>query len=169
MRFFLGTEFTQLSQNAKLISLGIVTQRSLEELYLEVAPLPAANECSDFVRETVLPLLGRYLSAACAPPDMRERILNWLQLVRHCDEDTILCFDSEYDCRMIRAALDERVPAWLQLERISSRDCNELLRVEYHSKDKANRPEHHALHDAHALAYSYRPRPVLAPYNPLKP
>ena len=69
--------------------------------------------------------------------------------------------------RMIRAALDP-VPNWLQIARISSRDTNELLRHEYHVKDKVGRPEHHALHDAHALAYSYRPRSTILGFvNPL--
>lgn len=168
MRIFLDTEFTQLDLNdAKLISLGLVVEKSLEELYIEVSPLPPIGECSAFVHDTVLPLLGRYPNAKCPQGELRNRIINWLQLMRHPDDELFIHFDSEFDERMIREALDP-VPNWLQIARISSRDTNELLRQEYHAKDKVGRPEHHALHDAHALAYSYRPRSATADFfNPL--
>lgn len=168
MRIFLDTEFTQLNLNdAKLISLGLVVEKSLGEFYIEVSPLPPIGECSAFVRDTVLPLLGRYPGAECPQDEIRSRIINWLQLVRHPDDELFVHFDSEFDERMIRAALDP-VPNWLQIARISNRDTNELLRHEYHVKDKLGRPEHHALHDAHALAYSYRPRSTILGFvNPL--
>lgn len=87
--------------------------------------------------------------------------------MRHPDDELFVHFDSEFDERIIRAALDP-VPNWLQIERISSRDINKLLRHENHVKDRVGRPEHYALHDAHALAYSYHPRfTILAVVNPL--
>lgn len=156
MKIFVDTEFTKLDQSAALISIGLVVEKSREELYLEVSPHPSLSECSDFVRDTVLPLLGRYPGAECPQDELRSRITNWLQRVRHLDDELYLCFDSEFDERLLRAAL-EPVDNWYQFTRISSRDTNNLLRLAYHEKDKDGRPEHHALHDAHALACSYRP------------
>lgn len=59
MRIFYDTEFTSLDGNVdwELISAGFVIE-SGEELYIEITDFPIEN-CSDFVHETVLPLLGQ--------------------------------------------------------------------------------------------------------------
>jgi hypothetical protein len=61
LKIFLDTEFTDFI-DTHLISLGMAAE-SGEEFYAEV-PYPS-EACSDFVREAVIPLLGRIPDAAC--------------------------------------------------------------------------------------------------------
>lgn len=58
MRIFYDTEFTtlQADQDAYLISAGFVTEDGEHEFYAEISDFPR-EQCSGFVRATVLPLL----------------------------------------------------------------------------------------------------------------
>lgn len=56
MRLFLDCEFTQLTAQAKLISLALVGQDG-REFYVEVINAWLEEDCSDFVKEIVLPQL----------------------------------------------------------------------------------------------------------------
>ena len=60
-RLFLDCEFTQLSSAAKLISLALVAEDG-REFYVELQDTWQAGDCSDFVKEIVLPQLwgGNY-------------------------------------------------------------------------------------------------------------
>ncbi|WP_347929180.1 hypothetical protein [Pseudomonas helvetica] len=62
MRLFLDCEFTQLSVAAKLISLALVAENG-REFYVELRDTWGAEDCSDFVKEIVLPKLwgGSYM------------------------------------------------------------------------------------------------------------
>lgn len=57
MKLFLDCEFTQLNQNAKLISLALVSEAS-DEFYVELTDTYQVEDCSDFVIEHVLPQLN---------------------------------------------------------------------------------------------------------------
>jgi hypothetical protein len=61
VRLFLDCEFTELSQQAKLISLALVAEDG-EEFYVELLDSWRLEDCSDFVKEIVLPQLwgGEY-------------------------------------------------------------------------------------------------------------
>ncbi|WP_411958976.1 hypothetical protein ACK56M_20985 [Pseudomonas sp. s4] len=61
MRLFLDCEFTELSQQAKLISLALVAEDG-REFYVEVIDAWREEDCSEFVKEIVLPQLwgGEY-------------------------------------------------------------------------------------------------------------
>ncbi|MEE4305660.1 3'-5' exoribonuclease [Pseudomonas alliivorans] len=61
MRLFLDCEFTRLSAQAKLISLALVAEDG-REFYVEVIDAWREDDCSDFVKEIVLPQLwgGQY-------------------------------------------------------------------------------------------------------------
>jgi hypothetical protein len=63
MKLFLDCEFTQLSTQAKLISLALVAENG-RELYVELLDTWRPENCSDFVIEIVLPQLwgGAYTS-----------------------------------------------------------------------------------------------------------
>lgn len=56
MRLFLDCEFTQLSAVAKLISLALVAEDG-REFYVELRDTWKFEDCSDFVKEIVLPQL----------------------------------------------------------------------------------------------------------------
>ena len=56
MKVYIDTEFTQLSLERKLISLALVSD-SDQEFYVEISDTWAELDCSDFVKEVVLPQL----------------------------------------------------------------------------------------------------------------
>lgn len=70
---FLETEFTSFVR-PDLISIGLVAEYG-REFYAERTDY-RRDECSDFVCETVLPLLGRVPGAACSRPPA----------AKHCSE-----------------------------------------------------------------------------------
>lgn len=79
-KVFLDTEFTDFT-HPHLISIGMVAGYG-EEFYAKI-PYPH-SECSDFVRETVVPLLGRFPEALCTKMELSIRLRTWLERVRAC-------------------------------------------------------------------------------------
>lgn len=151
LKIFIDTEFTSFVSK-ELISIGIAAE-SGEEFYAEVPYQYGA--CSKFVREAVIPLLGRIDNAHCPIAELRNRIITWLKLVRRRDEEIEICFDSQADWDLFIHALDYLVPIWCKPREVAY-EINELLRLEFH---KTNRlPEHHALYDALANCYAFRQR-----------
>lgn len=154
LNIFVDTEFTDLVDPV-LISLGMVSDRG-EELYIEV-PYPK-EKCSAFVRETVLPLLGREPHAAIALDDAYLHIHKWLEIVRRGNEDIFLCTDYHVDWELFCKLMDNRPPAWVHHKPVAQ-DINELLLYSFHKR--TGLPEHHALYDARANQYAYRQQPSL--------
>ncbi|MBX6690027.1 3'-5' exoribonuclease [Pseudomonas sp. USTB-Z] len=78
MRLFLDCEFTELSQQAKLISLALVAEDG-REFYVEVVDAWREEDCSDFVKEIVLPQLwgGEY---AMPIIEARAALLRFLEI-----------------------------------------------------------------------------------------
>jgi len=151
MLIFLDTEFTNFA-HPSLISLGLVADSS-EEFYAEV-PYPD-RECSAFVREAVIPLLGREPNAAMSKDDLYGQVFNWLKLVRSGDEEVDFCIDYQTDWDLFLNAMDYRLPIWCRMRMIAE-NLNELLRYEFYMKNGL--PEHHALYDARAHRYAFRER-----------
>ncbi|HSY29608.1 MAG TPA: hypothetical protein VK832_19010, partial [Burkholderiaceae bacterium] len=135
-----------------LISLGMVAD-SGEEFYVEV-PFPD-YKCTAFVREAVVPLLGREPNAACEIVGLRARVLMWLEIVRRKDEEVFICADYQSDLDLLCDALDYRMPPWISGGLIGE-DINEFLIQEF--LQKTGLPRHHALYDARANRYAHRPR-----------
>lgn len=157
LKVFIDTEFTDFI-DTHLISIGMAAE-SGEEFYAEV-PYPD-NACSAFVREAVIPLLGRLPNADCPAQELRTRIVTWLQIIKRRDEEVEICFDYQTDWDLFLEALDYRMPPWCR-QRLVASNINELLRYEFHQKHKL--PEHHALYDALANRYAFRERPDV-PFN----
>lgn len=155
LKIFIDTEFTDFI-DCHLISLGLAAETG-EDFYAEV-PYPD-KACSEFVREAVIPLLGRIPHARCAFDELRLKTLNWLDIVREKDEAVEVCFDYQGDWDLFIDALDYRVPNWCS-PRLVDRNINELLLYTFHKK--YGLPEHHALYDAQANRYAFRERPNVA-------
>jgi len=154
LKIFIDTEFTDFI-DCHLISLGMAAE-SGDDFYAEV-PYPD-EACSEFVREAVVPLLGKIPHAECAFNDLRAKILHWLDLVRK-DGDVEICFDYQTDWDLFIDALDYQVPQWCG-SRLVARNINELFLYAFHKK--YGLPEHHALYDAQANRYAFRERPSVA-------
>lgn len=149
MLVFLDTEFTNF-HDAKLVSIGLASETG-ETFYAEV---PFSDE-SEFVRDVVVPLLGADPADLCTPDELRERLRTWLTIVKRQD-DFEICFDSNYDWQLFLQIFDNQPPAFCLPRNVGFYEINELLRYEFHKKNQ--RPEHHALNDAEALRYAFRPR-----------
>jgi hypothetical protein len=151
MLIFLDTEFTNFS-SPSLISIGLAAD-SGEEFYAE---LPfAVDTCSAFVRDTVIPMLGKYENAFCPIPDIGSRVACWLKIVRRGSESIEICVDDQIDWELFTSALGHYLPRWCDVRNIGY-EVQEMLRYEFHEKYAL--PEHHALHDAQAARYAFRPR-----------
>ena len=112
------------------------------------------HRASYWVRENVLPLLwaGSYRMPAW---EMAEKLVQWIEAI---DDRGMMITDApEFDFEFVKALL---LPAW---PRNVAKECMrfdsyamgpnmqewlEAVMAEYHNEQ---RPEHHALHDAHSL------------------
>lgn len=77
MNVFFDTEFTELGIDPRLISIGLVSEGRSREFYAELSDTYQPSDCSDFVREAVLPHLeggeARMTLNECA-----HRLIQWL-------------------------------------------------------------------------------------------
>lgn len=74
MLIFLDTEFTDFI-DCELISIGMVSDGN-HEFYAERTDYDRSL-CSDFVREAVLPFLGKTPVASCSRAELSQRLWNW--------------------------------------------------------------------------------------------
>lgn len=82
MLVFIDTEFTELSIAPGLISIGLVSEDGNRVFYAELSDTYQSSECSDFVREVVLPKF----QGGDAIMTMRElslRLVDWLLQIAH--------------------------------------------------------------------------------------
>ena len=122
---FFDCEFTDLSVDSRLISIGLVSENGNCEFYAELSETYQSPDCSDFVREAVLP----QLQGGDALMTMRElslRLLDWLIAF---GEPVQLATDSlQWDWPWIEkifaeagAYLLEQTPAWQDIKDSSHR------------------------------------------------
>jgi hypothetical protein len=153
---YYDTEFTNLSKNAEIISLGAVAV-SGESFYAEITPQP--DRCSDFVQQTVLPLLtGPKLTA----DELTAQFVKWLSQFEH----PVLVSDSSWDILVVRRLIEvdaHNHPGNLILpgnvQPIAFLKINPRLRAPLHrlleqtmsGHFELDSRQHHALVDAQAL------------------
>ena len=152
MRIFFDTEFTQLSDDAKLISIGLVDETGQNVFYAEVLGVEVA-ECSAFCRATVLPLL-EHGDVALPLDQLRRRLFDWL-----CAQGpaTLVC-DSPRDTVQLSRLFPEGRPAnckvrvlgfWMNARR-------RLLNFGRQLHRRHGLRVHHALDDAKANRIALR-------------
>jgi hypothetical protein len=151
MNVFLDTEFTDFL-DPSLISLGMASEYG-EDFYAEV-PYPD-HACSAFVKETVIPLLGKIPHSHFTFSNLRLEIIKWLEIVRRDKEDVFICVDCSTDWDLFCDALDCRVPSWCRCKLVSN-EIVELMLYDFFKN--SGLPEHHALYDAQANRHAYRLR-----------
>lgn len=139
MNIFIDTEFTDLLEPI-LISIGMVTARS------DVDPV--------LLSYGIAKGLSEKFYAWCPVFALRMRLMSWLETVRGTDEDIDICIDYEAGWELFCPALDERVPCWIHRKWIGA-DISALLVYDFFRK--SGLPQHHALYDARAAKYAYRP------------
>ena len=77
MLIFLDTEMTDLCADRKLISIGFVSDDGKREFYAELSDTYQLSDCSDLVREAVLPNLQGG-DAIMTKRDLSLRLVEWL-------------------------------------------------------------------------------------------
>ncbi|WBM44894.1 3'-5' exoribonuclease [Pseudomonas putida] len=142
MKLFLDCEFTQLTTQAKLISLALVGQDG-REFYVEVMDAWREEDCSEFVKEIVLPQLwgGKY-----AMPIIEARAALLTFLASFEAELEIVTDAPEYDWELF-CELAYDAGRWPQNVRNRPTDATTLSPT----NDGAEQP-HHALLDARIIA-----------------
>ena len=156
MIVFLDTEFTDFVR-PDLISIGLVAE-DLREFYAERIDY-RKDDCSVFVRETVLPLLGGVPDAACNQSELTQRLRDWFEQL---PEPATIIYDFESDCRLLAEAVLGRTennppanfgePLHLENSSITHPVFERAQNLTY----TQDWPPHHALADARALMAGYR-------------
>ena len=99
MLVFLDTEFTDFLR-PDLISIALVAEDG-SEFYAERTDY-CEDDCSDFVRETVLPLLGGVPDTACSRSELTQRLRDWFEQL---PEPATIIYDFESDWRLLAEAV----------------------------------------------------------------
>lgn len=142
---FLDCEFTDFIQ-IDLISIGLVCEDG-REFYAERNDF-RREDCSDFVRVAVLPLLGPDPQFRMSKDLLSTNLRAWLSTL----PDFMIACDSNHDRDLFADALDyqpvENLVGWINLNAlpVAEEDVFQREVARYHAR--ANCPWHHALHDA---------------------
>lgn len=107
MRIFFDTEFTGLTDDARLISIGLVDEAGEHEFYAELADTFRPAECSEYCQQHVLPLLEGG-PARLRIRELRPKLRAWLV---DRGPGTILVCDSPRDVIQMRSLLLEALPS----------------------------------------------------------
>lgn len=156
MLVFLDTEFTDFV-SADLISIALVSEDG-QEFYAERTDYHR-DACSDFVREHVLPVLGRVPGASCSRHELTSRLCAWFEQL---PEPATIVFDFQGDWLLLmRHVLGKTQggppynfgnPLQLDNSNITDPIFEQAQSLVYTDEF----PRHHALADARALMTGYR-------------
>lgn len=173
---FFDTEFTDLTVNSELLSIGLVADDSNAELYIEISDANRAD-ASDFVRATVLPLFGQFNPAILTRGNAAKRIEIWLDGLRkgNRDRQVIMVSDSPWDWQHLSELLGHvsgQAP-WTQalnvigrtVQMISSPSQIASINQKVDAYHRQHGLQHHALVDARALKTVYQE----STFKPLSP
>ena len=156
MLVFLDTEFTDFYR-PDLISLALVAEDG-REFYAERTDYPTP-ECSAFVQETVLPLLGRVPGAACNSRELTDRVRAWFAAL---PEPATVIFDYGTDWDLLAVAMLGR-PQKKPPTSFATQLFLDSYAITHPAFEQAQNliytqdwPPHHALADARALMAGYR-------------
>jgi hypothetical protein len=151
LRLFLDTEFTDFT-DPQLISIGIVDEQD-REFYAESTEF-RRELCSQFVVETVIPLLGQSSGIVGTQQHIALQLAGWLEQYR--DGGAIICVDYHTDWHLFQGLLSE-LPKRGNFDFITHENIWSNLdsgRITQWWSD-TQLPQHHALYDAYANRHGY--------------
>ena len=151
-KVFLDTEFTNLLDPV-LISIGLAADSG--ETFCAEVPVDLAL-CMPFVREAVLPQLGRNPLDATTWEALSRLVTTWLEIVKDAGHDIDICFDSQTDWDLMADVMDYRTPPWIHPQNVAYQLVPAL---QYAYLNGHGCSGHHALQDALANLYAYRDSP----------
>ena len=156
MLVFLDTEFTEFVR-PDLISLALVSEDG-REFYAERTDYHR-DACSAFVRENVVPFLGRVPGATCSRAELTQRLHEWFEKL---PEPATIIYDFEGDWLLLVNAILGRAyknpPANLgdPLHLGNSSITHPVFERAQNNTYTQDWPPHHALADARGLMAGYR-------------
>lgn len=151
MNVFFDTEFTGLTSDPHLISIGLVADNG-NHLYIELTNGWAEAQCSSWVRNHVLPQLGT--GEKLGRRDAANRILIWLSSF---ETETTLLGETDWDTILISQLLGESKKAasvGCRINQLAYRDTSQARSFENAKRDfleTIQASPHHALNDAWAF------------------
>lgn len=144
---FIDCEFTDFI-DIDLISIALVCEDG-REFYAERTDF-RLDECSDFVRVAVLPLLGQVPEAAMTRKELEVKLRGWLSEL----PEVVIACDSNHDRDLFVDAVDYQltpnVVGWIGLDGFSDEEAEAFYNASTAYHDEPGHPWHHALHDARA-------------------
>lgn len=158
MKLFLDTEFTDFPESeCDLISIGLVAEDG-REFYAELTDY-RQEACSDFVKQVVLPLLGKHKDTIKGNKyQVAKHLVEWLEPYQH--GECVVCFDYNTDWYLMRDMLvllpEDMLPDFLTTKNIWG-DIDKMA-IDYYwlEADCLGHVPHQALWDARGNRYAYR-------------
>ncbi len=146
MRVFFDTEFTGLSLLAKLVSIGLVTEKGDREFYAELSDTYKVEDCSPFCTQVVLPLLQGGSSRQDLA-SLRTALWTWLE---ELGPDVELVCDSPRDVLQVEQLFPRGLPENVSVQVLGWRDNlkRRVLNVGRRLHRRHGFRVHHALDDA---------------------
>lgn len=165
---FYDCEFTDLTPDSDLLSIGFVAADVHLELYIELLDADVRRS-SDFVRSEVLPMFGRHNPKVLTRSDAPARIEAWLDDLRSGDRQRqiVMISDSQWDWQHLLELFGAPMPgqpSWAHAFNLIGRMVQMMLGSgrqmsafneeleRYHGR---HGERHHALVDARALKSAY--------------
>lgn len=149
MRLFLDTEFTDFI-DCELISIGIVSEDG-REFYAERTDFDQ-SKCSDFVKEAVLPFLGKEPAVIGTEEEIGQLLRMWLAQFDQVEVCVDYSMDFELFSYLVRDPVSLEIPAGYRGRNI----CNDIADIDVERYWELNgRNAHHALHDARANRFAF--------------
>lgn len=149
MRAYLDCEFSGLEAPSILISLALVSEDG-QHIYIELEDGWTVEDCSQWVRQVVLPLLEGRPEVLATRAEAEDRVRSFLSSL---DQPVTVSFDAAFDETHFLALVDP-LPPGVQLENIREDIDPDILAGYFGGAEHGLR--HHALVDAQALAYAHR-------------
>ncbi|MDQ1835203.1 hypothetical protein [Massilia scottii] len=155
MLIFIDTEFTDFIQ-IDLISIALVSDDG-REFYAERTDY-RREDCNDFVRAAVVPMLGRIAGAACTRTELTKRLRAWFEAL---PEPATLVYDYSTDRDLLVDALlgddFDATPANVgESLLLGEVEGDPVYLAALDRSYVAGWPRHHALADARAMSAGYR-------------
>lgn len=164
---FYDSEFTDISPDADLLSIGFAVSDSDAELYIEIEDSDLTT-ASPFVREVVLPLFGKHNPEVLTRDAAAARIEAWLDELREGDRQRqiVMVSDSPMDWQLFIELFVSMPgqPPWTSELNVVGRMVQHILgsarqqaafAEALESYFRRHKGRHHALVDARGLRTAY--------------
>jgi hypothetical protein len=147
MNIYFDTEFEGLTEHPNLISIGFISENQKESFYAELTDTYQIENCNDFCKKIVLPLLDSEQKYSMTFTQLQDNLYNWLSQFQK--KITLIC-DSERDIYQMNIIFPHGLPSNCEIQLLGF--FSQWKRRIYNYKDRIHKKyhlrPHHALDDA---------------------